>query len=182
MAGTYGSSPKGGRSALRKILITLAIIIVVLPVGAFAYWAATCPCEGVPGLYLRGTEVTEPVTDWSFANQVRLCQVQVDTGLLPQANNLNCMATDTGELYLSCGGCAEKRWSNAALENSAGWMRLDDKVYPVTLRRVDDPAERERAWDARTLKLSTLDNPPNTPPAADSSPDEDWWTFNAVSR
>jgi hypothetical protein len=182
MTGTYGSSPTGRRSTLRRILTAVAVIIVVLPVAAAAYWAAACPCEGVPGLYLRGTEVTEPVIDWSFANQVRLCQIQVDTGLLPQANNLNCMATDTGELYLSCGGCAEKRWSNAAVENNEGWVRLDANVYPVTLRRVTDAAERERAWDARTQKLSNLDDPPNTPPPAGSSPDDDWWTFHVVSR
>ena len=166
---------------MRRILWIVIAVVVAAPVGAALYWALVCPCEGVPGLYLRGTEVTEPVTDWTFANQVRLCQIQVDTGLLSQANNLNCMATDTGDLYLSCGSCAGKRWSNAALENSRGWLRLDGNVYPVTFTRVLDEDERERAWDARALKLHTLDNP-GTPQPPDSSASEGWWTFHVVSR
>jgi hypothetical protein len=154
---------------------------MVLLVGA-AGWALACPCGGVPGLYLRGAQIHEPITDWTFANQVRVCQIQVDTGLLTQANNLNCMATDRGDLYLSCGSCAGKRWSNAPVANSQAWLRLDTNVYPVTLRRVVDQEEREHAWAARTRKLSTLENPPNPPPPADSSAPDEWWTFHVVSR
>ena len=96
-----------------KRLIIAAL--VVIPVIAISYWAIECPCDQTPGLYLRGVEAEAKVTNWAFANQVPLCQVQVDTGLLPHALNLNCWADSNGDLYLSCGSCDGKRWSKAAV-------------------------------------------------------------------
>ena len=86
---------------MMKKLIFAAL--VVIPVAAIGYWATACPCDQTPGLYLHGVPAGEQVTNWSFANQVPLCQVQVNTGLLPHALNLNCWADSTGDLYLSCG-------------------------------------------------------------------------------
>jgi hypothetical protein len=105
---------------------------------------------------------------------VPLCQIQVDAGLLPHALNLNCMATGTGELYLSCAGCEGKRWSTAALANSQARLRLNDTVYPVTLTRVTDPAELDRAWQARAAKTG---NPSMAGPREDG-----WWSFRVTSR
>jgi hypothetical protein len=82
---------------MKRILIAA---LVAIPAVGISYWAIACPCDRTPGLYLRGVEARAPVTDWSFANQVPLCQIQVDTGLLPHALNLNCWATRTGDLYL----------------------------------------------------------------------------------
>jgi hypothetical protein len=164
-----------GRATVRRrpiLLIVLATLIAVA-VGGASYWALACPCDRMPGLYLRGVQAGEPITDWLFANQVPLCQVQVDTGLLPQALNLNCMATSTGDLYLSCGDCASKRWSNAAVENNQARLRLNDTVYPVTLTRVLNPEELDRAWAARAAKTGGE----STAPRPDS-----WWSFRVVSR
>ncbi len=171
------SGPQGPLPATRRrrpiLLIVLATLGIVL-LGGGSYWAVTCPCDRTPGLYLRGTEATAPVIDWSFANKVPLCQIQVDAGLLPHALNLNCMATKTGELYLSCADCEGKRWSTAALANSQARLRLNDTVYPVTLTRVMDPAELDRAWDARAAKTG---NPSMAGPRQDG-----WWSFRVTSR
>jgi len=170
MNGSQSPSPATRR---RPILLLVLVTLGVVLFGGASYWAVACPCDRTPGLYLRGTVATAPVTDWSFSNQVPLCQVQVDAGLLPHALNLNCMATSTGELYLSCAGCEGKRWSAAALANNQARLRLNDTVYPVTLTRVTEPSELDRAWDARAAKTG-MNNAGRR--------EDGWWSFRVTSR
>ena len=141
--------------AVTTIVSLLAGIALAAVVGWFFY----CPCERTAGGYLLGTEISEPVSDWSFANAVPLCQIQVQAGLLPHSINLNCMASD-GELYLSCAGCDGKYWSTAVLADPTARLRLHDEIYPVTVTRVNDAATLDRAWVARAMKRG---RPTDTP-------------------
>jgi hypothetical protein len=125
----------------------------------------------MPGAYLFGTVEPEPVGDWSFANDVPLCQMEIRTWR-PHSINLNCMSAD-GILYVSCSSCAEKYWSNQALASQRGRVRMGDSVYPVTLRRVTDTDELELAWSARLSKLGMERATPR--PAH-------WWSFHLTSR
>ena len=154
-----------------KRLIIAAL--VVIPVIAISYWAIECPCDQTPGLDLRGVEAEAKVTNWAFANQVPLCQVQVDTGLLPHALNLNCWADSNGDLYLSCGSCDGKRWSKAAVANSEARVRVGQTVYPVNLTRVVDERQLDSAWASRAVKLAGAQNEPR--PGG-------WWSFRVGSR
>lgn len=155
-----------------KLLIQLlAFGAAVLLAAAAASWYFTCPCTRVPGGYLLGDEVASPVVDWTFANRVPLCQIEVGDWLRHSVN-LNCMAVD-GELYLSCAACDGKRWSTLALRNPAGRIRIGDKVYPVTLTRVTDPATLDAAWQARAAKFGRTDTRPRDP---------GWWSFRLQSR
>ena len=126
---------------LQRALLSAAAIVVVVLVGGFLAWSAACPCDYTPGGWLFGDEREEPVNDWTFANQVALCQIQVRVGLLPHAINLNCFATRGGDLYLSCSNCDGKRWSGVAANDGWARLRLDGTVYPVMLTRVLDPGE-----------------------------------------
>ena len=64
----------GGKSkAVGKILPVVAVTLIVVGIAGSIYWATTCPCDSVPGFVLRGDVHSEPVTDWSFANNVPLC-------------------------------------------------------------------------------------------------------------
>ena len=152
-----------------------------LLVTAFLGWSITCPCDFTPGGLLFGDRAGEEIADWSFANDVSLCQIQVG-GLLPYSVNLNCMATSSGGLYLSCSVCDTKRWAGVVVGNDRAKMRLDGTVYPVTATRVMDPDELDRAWVARVAKLqvhNTAINP--APPVGMPRPDH-WWSFRVVSR
>jgi len=161
------------RSARRTAGIATALVaLLLLAVAALAAWLFYCPCERMPGGWLLGAEVTEPVDDWSFANDVPLCQIQVRAGILPHAINLNCMASQ-GRLFLSCAQCEGKTWSTAALENPGARLRLGDRVYPVTLGRVVDDATLDEAWRARETKLG---RDPDRPREAG------WWSFEVRSR
>ena len=177
-------SDRQSRGAIRGVVLAA---LVVTPVAALLYWFFTCPCERMPGGYLLGTEAEEPIGNWSFANDVPLCQIQISAGLLPHSINLNCMSTGTGDLYLSCSQCDSKRWSNAVLDNGNARLRLNDTVYPVNLTRVMDSSELDRAWGARVTKLNSLDTrgmgvrATATPPPGTPRPDH-WWSFRVVSR
>lgn len=161
--------------------VTILVIVLALAAAAFLTWFFACPCERTPGSYLRGEVVQEPVTDWGFANDVQLCQIQVNTRPLAHAINLNCMATDEGNLYLSCASCEGKRWSTAALNDPRARLRLDDQVFPVRLARVTDPAELDLAWRTRAAKLHRLRGSEGA--ATDNPRPEDgaWWSFRVVS-
>jgi hypothetical protein len=154
------------------VLGTLLGVVLVVAVAAFAVYFFYCPCERTPGGWLLGEEVEEPVTDWSFANDVPLCQIQVSRGILPHSINLNCMASD-GKLYLSCASCDGKAWSTAVLADPDARLRLDDRVYSVRVTRVEDPAVLDEAWRARAEKAGRgLDIPRQ----------EGWWSFRVESR
>ena len=150
-----------------KWLIATVFVLLAAAVAIYSY----CPCSRLPGGHLLGAEATAPVADWTFANDVPLCQVEVDAGL-PHSVNLNCMATE-GRLYLSCASCDGKRWSGAVLDNPAARLRVGDVVYPVTLARVTDPAELDVAWRARAAKTRS---------PADTPRPEGWWSFAVISR
>jgi len=156
--------------------------LVILLAAGFVVWSSSCPCDRTPGGYLFGDAPDGVVTDWSFANDVPLCQIQVSTGLVPYSINLNCMATTSGELYLSCGACETKGWGGRMLKNGSSRIRLGESVYPVTATRVLNSDELDRAWGARAVKLqlhSSALNPavPLGTPRADN-----WWSFRLVSR
>ena len=173
--------------AVKKILLGVAATLGVVAVGGSVYWAMTCPCDGTPGFVLRGDMQEEPVTDWSFANDVPLCQIQLSMGWRPHSLNLNCMATPAGDLFLSCSTGAQKYWCPRVGENQPGRLRLDGVVYPVVLNRETDPATLDRVWATRLQKLQ---NPrvherqpgDGDPPPLDAPRPDSWWTFRVVSR
>ncbi len=173
---TIGISQDG---VSRRTLIWALIGCITLGVlAAFLFWFLRCPCERLPGGYLLGEVNNEAVTDWSFANQVPLCQIQIDGGLLPHSLNLNCMATADGALYLSCSSCDGKRWSTAVQQNPLGRLRLQGTVYPVRFTRITNAAEMDRSWTARVAKLSGQGR--QFASAVPPRP-EGWWTFRLES-
>lgn len=146
----------------------------VLLLGGLAFWIASLgvgPCGPIAGGALSGNVVEEPVTDWSFVNQVPRCSVEVRPGS-PHSVTVNCMSLQ-GELYVSCSECEGKRWSAYALADAAGRIRIGDDVHPVTLRRVEEPARLDAVWKARAAKLGKDESEPRP---------EGWWTFQLTSR
>lgn len=179
--------PAGRRSkVIKRILLGSAATVVLVALAGGSYWALTCPCEGTPGFILRGELYEEPVTDWGFANDVQLCQIQISIRLRPHSVNLNCMATPEGDLFLSCSFGVRKYWCPRVETNHSGRLRLDGVVYPVVLNRVTDRSVLEAAWAARVLKLQNPDvqsvQPPGSVPRPDAERPESWWTFEVRSR
>ena len=171
---------------MKRILLGIAAATALVALAGGGYWAMTCPCDGTPGFVLRGDLQEEPVTDWTFANDVDLCQIQISIGWRPHSVNLNCMATPEGDLFLSCSIGARKYWCPRVEADHPGRLRLDGDVYPVILNRIAAPVTLDAAWRARILKLQSPEvqavQPPGsrTPPLGAERPDS-WWTFQVRS-
>jgi len=184
--GAESATPDPRSSAIKRRLLGFAAAALVAAVGGGGYWAVSCPCGGIPGFVLRGEEHREPVQDWRFANDVLLCQIQIDAGWLPHSVNLNCMATPAGDLFLSCSAGTRKYWCQHVGSDHPGRLRLNGTVYPVVLNRVTDPAALDAAWAARVKKLQTPEMQALQPPGATPSPDakrpDTWWSFQVRSR
>ena len=154
----------------RRIPMAALVVLFGLAVaGGLTFWFA-CPCERTPGGPLSLAEAAEPVADWSFANEVGLCQIEVQA-FIPWSVNLNCMSTQR-RLYVSCARCEGKLWCTAALSNDLGRIAVGDRVYPVRMRRVLDAQELDLAWQARAAKTGRGATQPRAP---------DWWSFELTS-
>lgn len=166
----------------RNLLIAASGTLVVALVAGFLIYSAVCPCERTPGGFLFGERESEPVADWSFANDVPLCQLQIWAGIRPHSINLNCMSTPEGELYLSCSVCTQKYWAARVEEDEPGYMRLNGRVYPVVVNRETDPTAMDRSWSARVNKLQTFGGGASNPvPDPDAQRPDHWWTFKIDS-
>ena len=82
---------------VRKNLLGIAATLALVVVAGGVVWTMNCPCEGTPGFVLLGDTHEEPVADWSFANDVSLCAIQIGIWMRPHSVNVNCMATPEGE-------------------------------------------------------------------------------------
>tara|TARA_B110000858_G_scaffold77483_1_gene89768 strand:- start:6086 stop:6523 length:438 start_codon:yes stop_codon:yes gene_type:complete len=67
-------------SKSRNKLIAAAGILLVALVTGFLVYSSICPCDRTPGEFLFGERTSETVSDWSFANDVPLCQLQIWAG------------------------------------------------------------------------------------------------------
>ena len=66
-----------------RTMIGLAATVVVASIAGVAVWTVKCPCNNIPGFLLLGDVHKELVTDWTFVNDVPLCQIQINTGMGP---------------------------------------------------------------------------------------------------
>ena len=78
-----------------------------------------------------------------------------------------------GRLFVSCSQCEPKTWSAYAAQDPRGRVQIGEAVYPVSIRRVVDPAELDAVWQARASKIGVE--------TVGSRP-ADWWTFELRSR
>ena len=155
---------------VRFLKIVSLVLVAFVAAGLIAY-RFVCPCSIIPGGELSGAVELESVSDWSFANEVPLCQLEVNPQR-PHSINLNCMS-DQGRLFVSCSQCASKRWAATALEIPEGRIRIQDTVYPVSMRRLESDADLDLSWRARSIKLGKEPDVPR--------PDH-WWSFEMHSR
>ena len=175
-------------TSVKKILLGLAATLALVVVAGGVVWTMTCPCETTPGFVLLGDTQDAPVADWSFANDVSLCQIQIGIWLRPHSVNVNCMATPEGELFISCSVGVNKYWCPRVGEDHSGRLRLDGVVYPVMLNREMDQSVLDRVWAARIRKLqkpavqARQPGGGGAPPPLDTPRPESWWSFHVVSR
>jgi len=106
----------------------LALCVLLLACGG--------PFLVFPGGELSGELVTEPVEDWSFADDTFVdLEVRLDD---PYSVELNYVVRD-GQLFIDP---AEGRtWFDFLREDPRARVRFDGRIYPVTAVLVGEPGE-----------------------------------------
>ena len=125
--------------SVRQIVLGIAVALGLVVAAGGVVWTVNCPCETTPGFVLLGDAHEEPVTDWSFANDVPLCQVQVSFLLRPHSLNVNCMATPEGDLFISCSVGTEKYWCPRVTEDHPGRLPPRRRRLPRRPQPRDGP-------------------------------------------
>jgi len=132
---------------LGRILKLLGILVglLVVAVGALFIGARfhDGPLALIPGGPLvAGELVAGPVTDWSFAAAVPEIELQL---AYQDSSRITWILVNGGAAFIpaSLSYPPGKRWHKAADQNGAAIVRLQGKRYPVTLKRVQDPALQE---------------------------------------
>lgn len=149
-----------------RIVAVLAALIALVFVGARFHDGPLGPIPG--GALVSGALVAEPVTEWSFAADVR----EVELQLASQARSRTTwIVVHEGKAYVpaSTQYPPGKTWHRTALEDGRATLRIAGKRYPVTLAKVDDAAlvTAVRAVGGRKY--------PNRPGG-------DAWVFSVTSR
>jgi hypothetical protein len=110
------------------------------------------PLGPIPGGPLKSGELFAfPVSDWSFAADVKEVEFQLENESISRTSWILVRA---GAAYIPCGMCEPptKRWHLKAQADGRATLRLDGKRYPVRLVRDDDPALAEFARAEVTRK------------------------------
>jgi hypothetical protein len=125
--------------------------------------------QRVPGGVLNGEVVSEQVKDWSFIAEAGLCALETRPDF-PHSITVYCF-NDGPKLLVGCMGCAGKVWSDYVLNDNRARIKASDKVYPVTMRRIEDQAELDALWAQRQSGRDTARPFP-----------EGYWLFELTSR
>ena len=134
---------------LKGIAVGMALLMVTILV---LYLNRSDPFGTIPGKRLRGEEVTEPIDDWSFAQQYRRVNVEVRPAD-PYSVNAGYFVHER-ILYISS---SKSRWAQFMLQEPNIRIRIGDKLYRVRATRMEGAA-LEQAQKAYSEK-----NPRRTP-------------------
>jgi len=151
-----------------------ALIILILPmlVGFGSCSSGPRFLERIPGGVLDGEVVSEEIKDWGFVATAGLCDLETRVNF-PHSVKLNCF-NDGTKLYIGCMSCEGKLWSGYISNDPRGRIRVEDKVYPVDLRRLETGPEMKSAWRSRLAKIRPGQEVPAIP--------EGYWMYHLSSR
>jgi hypothetical protein len=149
-----------------RVVVGLALLIVVAFFGARFLDGPLGPIPG--GALVSGVLVSEPVADWSFAKDVP--EIALQLASQSQSRTTWILVSD-GKAYIpaSTEYPPGKTWHRLALEDGRATLRIDGKLYPVTLAKVEDPLSVATVRDVASRKY------PSRPPG-------DAWLFQVTSR
>ena len=146
--------------AVGVILVCLVLLLIAARVNGFD------PDERRPGLWLKGELVTTPVTDWSFANQIKSVKLQTNTWYgIPHSVTIYCVSYK-GQLYLDSFYRAGltyphgRSWNEDVARDPHVRIKMGNQLYDRTLSLVNDPAEAAAVNEAKLKKYPELKLPP----------------------
>ncbi len=148
------------KRVLKWVAVGLAISVTTLLV---LYLNRTNPFGIIPGRQLTEEEVTEPIEDWSFAQQYRTVTNEVRPSD-PYSVNTSSLLLD-GVHYIPSGQGGKSRWAQYLIQDPNMRLRVGTKLYPVTATWVEDPALLAQLREAYDKKFAR-------PPGEERTPEE----------
>jgi hypothetical protein len=130
------------------ILVCLVLVLVVLRITGFNPIGNTPGPGNYPGLWLSGTVVKAPVTDWSFASQYKTDKVETRTWYGIPHSVTTGFIVYKGQLYLTSMFAKGvhfpegKSWVKNVMRDPHVRLKFGDGLYDCTLSHVTDPDER----------------------------------------
>lgn len=136
---------------IRIIPIAFAVLLIALAAGCIN------PKDRRPGLRLSGEVVSEPISDWSFANEYPLIHLETNTWYLIPHSVTTVSAGLGGKLYVPSiyyagGEWPDKYWNSNAASDPRVRLEMGDKIYEREAVLVEDPEERQAAVRALVAK------------------------------
>jgi hypothetical protein len=111
-----------------------------------------------PGLWLPGEVVTSPVIDWSFTDKIAHIMVETRTRFfLPYSVTTNVFSRN-GQLYMTATYSKgmvfpkSKFWTSNVARDPRVRLKIDGKVYEMTMVLVADRAEAEAVLESKWQK------------------------------
>jgi hypothetical protein len=123
------TATSGGAAGLRFGLAVVAIALF-----------GCGPLGPIPGNWLRGELVTEPVQDWSFTDDYFEIQVETRGNWLPHSVTTICMAVGP-HLYVPARRGGVKTWVANLIKDPRARIRIGGQVYERTAVRVMEGEE-----------------------------------------
>ena len=165
------------KSALRLfsfvILVAFAAMIIAAIAARFSD-GPLGPFKGGP--FESGERVQHSLKNWDMYRGVREVDLQLEQ---PPNSRRVWIIVDEGDIYIPSGFIKTvpiwKQWPHEAMDDGRALLRVDGKIYPVLLVRVENPALRLKLLKQASAKYDL--------PAPEGIPDpEDTWVFRLDPR
>jgi hypothetical protein len=144
------------------IVVWLVLALVVLRLTGFNPIGNTPGPGNYPGLWLSGTVVKPPVTDWSFVSQYKTDKVQTRTWYgIPHSVTTGFILYH-GQLYLTSMFAKGvpfpdgKNWVKNVMRDPHVRLKFGDRLYDCVLSPVTDADERAAVLGARATRNPQL--------------------------
>jgi hypothetical protein len=153
------------------VLVCLVLLLVVLRITGLNPTGDTPGKGNYPGLWLSGTVVTAPVTDWSFANQFKTDKLQTRTPYLIPHSVTTGHIVYKDQLYITSFFPAGmpfpqgKSWVKNVMRDPHVRLKFGNNLYDCVLSPVTDPNEKAAVLGPRAGENPRFvaSNAPNGP-------------------
>jgi hypothetical protein len=140
------------------ILVCLVLALVIVRVTGFNPIGNIPGPGNYPGLWLSGTVVSTPVTDWSFATAFGTDKLETRTWYMIPHSVTTGFIVYKGQLYLTSGFPKGrpypngKSWTKNVIRDPHVRIKFGNNLYNCVLTHVDDPDERATVLGPRAAQ------------------------------
>ena len=151
-----------------KNLTFKSLLSIFVSFGVFLFFLRIVgyePKDTSPGFWLSGDILSEPITDWSFTNEIKEIFVETQTPyFLPHSVTTYCGVYEEKFYLFSAyyeGGefPYARRWNQNVMRDPSVRLKIDGNIYEQNLSFVSDESEKVPIHRAFVDKYSNWQSP-----------------------